>query len=93
MMFRSYMERNVFSPTLSGVFSPLHLLEGKAVVPVQHITCVTPYRNHFNSQHHKDTNLENDEQVKQRTSNMDGSRSSGFLVSPLTTYKQGLNLL
>lgn len=31
------------SPTLSGVFSPLHLLEGKAVVPVQQITCVTPY--------------------------------------------------
>lgn len=29
-------------PTLSGVLSPSHLLEGKAVVPVQQITCVTP---------------------------------------------------
>uniref|UniRef100_A0A7C8ZLG4 Uncharacterized protein n=1 Tax=Opuntia streptacantha TaxID=393608 RepID=A0A7C8ZLG4_OPUST len=28
--------------TLSGVLSPSHLREGKAVVPVQHITCVTP---------------------------------------------------
>ena len=31
-------------PTLSGVLSSSHRLEGKAVVPVQQITCVTPYK-------------------------------------------------
>ena len=41
---KDYGEK-MFSPTLPGVLSPLHLCEGKAVVPVQQITCVTPYTN------------------------------------------------
>lgn len=40
--FQHNMQLVNFWPVLSGVLSPSHRLEGKAVVPVQQITCVTP---------------------------------------------------
>jgi hypothetical protein len=33
----------MYIPTRSGVLSPSQRFDGNAVVPVQQITCVTPY--------------------------------------------------
>lgn len=41
-MKQNYLLDLSFRPTLSGVLSPSHRFDGKAVVPVQQITCVTP---------------------------------------------------
>lgn len=82
-----------FLPTLSGVFSSSHRLEGKAVVPVQQITWVTPYKETQIITIHSIgwmkwwiTNYAMEKHFEGPTSNIDGSKSSCFLVSPLKTY-------
>lgn len=99
----------IFEPVLSGVLSPSHLLDGKAVVPVQHITCVTPCNMNL---YHLWPSLDckrsfhillvikwmkkflmwiNKPRAKlggnHHTSNIEGSKSSGFRVSPCRTYQ------
>ena len=77
-------------PTLSGVLSPSQRLEGKAVVPVQQITWVTPCEEV--KEDAKTSKLSPKLQNYSKahflhTSNIAGSKSLRFLVSPFHTYQ------